>query len=47
MLENGDERVAEAAILGLGAISDGDGCYYAIEEHLEKLVPYLMLKLDG
>ena len=42
-----NEDLQEAAILALGAISDQDGCYEAIEVHLESLVPFLIHKLDG
>ena len=47
MLESNNEDFQEAAILALGAISDQDGCYEAIEVHLESLVPFLIHKLDG
>lgn len=33
--------------MALGAISDQDGSYCAIEVHLEQLVPFLINKLDG
>ena len=47
MLESNSEDQQEAAILALGAISDQDGSYEAIEVHLESLVPFLISKLDG
>ena len=47
MLESTNEDLQEAAILALGAISDQDGSYEAIEVHLESLVPFLISKLDG
>ena len=34
-------------MLALGAISDQDGSYCAIEVHLDQLVPFLLNKLDG
>jgi transportin-1 len=47
MLENNNFEYQEAAILALGAISDQDGCYEAVEVHLDTLVPFLIHKLEG
>ena len=47
MLESNNEEIQEAGILALGAISDPDGCYEEIETHLDHLVPFLIVKLDG
>ena len=47
MLQSSNEDHQEAAVLALGAISDQDGSYCAIEVHLEQLVPFLINKLDG
>lgn len=47
MLQNNNEELLEAAILALGAISEPDGSYSAVEVHLDNLVPFLLSKLDG
>ncbi len=45
MLESSNQSYCEAGIIALGAISDPDGSYEAVEQHLGNLVPFLLTQL--
>lgn len=44
-LDHGSVEYQEIGILALGAYSEQNGAYYAIEAHLDKLYPFLSQKL--